>query len=88
MIITPRRGLFGSIAVCLAIYLALCGCATTQRESYVEWLAIRNPAALCNGQVDCVQRSTWRGKPLCTIVTPDKGVSYARLGAQVRECLL
>ncbi len=88
MKIPPRVGLFGSIFVCLAIYLVACGCASTEKQTYVDWLAIRNPAALCNGQADCVQRSTYRGKPLCTIVTADKDVSYARLGEQVRQCLM
>jgi hypothetical protein len=86
--LAPRTGLFGSIAICLVAYLGLAACATTQQQTYVDWIAVRNPSAICKDKPDCVQHSTWRGKPLCTIVTADKDVSYARLGQQVRECLL
>jgi hypothetical protein len=87
------KGATGGAGGCLAIgryaaCLLLAACATTSEKSvYVDWLAVANPSTLCQGQADCVQHSTYRGKPLCTIVTADKAVSYARLGEQVRECL-
>ena len=54
---------------------------------YVDWIAINNPDVVCADRQDCVQHSTYRGKNLCTIVTADKDVSYARLGEHVRECM-
>ena len=86
--LSPRAGLAVSIAACLVASLGLIACATTQKQAYVDWIAVSNPGAICKDMPDCVQHSTWRGKPLCTIVTADKDVSYARLGQQVRECLL
>lgn len=64
----------------------LAGCATPH-ELYVDWIPVSNPAVACAGAPDCVRRATYQGRPLCTIITADRGVSYARLGAQVRECL-
>jgi hypothetical protein len=84
----PVRTLVRALAV-LALGATLAACAsTTQKQVYVEWLPITNPDALCAGKPDCVQHSTYRGKPLCTIVTADKAVSYTRLGEQVRECAM
>ena len=80
------RRLHAAIVV-LAAALAFVGCASVEKQVYVEWLPIRNPEALCKGNADCVQHSMYRGKPRCTIITADKAVSYERLGAQVRECL-
>jgi hypothetical protein len=85
--LSPRTGLAASIIVCLVAYLGLAGCATTQQQTYIDWIAVKNPNVICNDRQDCVQRTTWRGMPLCTIVTADREVSYARLGQQVRECL-
>jgi len=67
--------------------LVLGGCASAEKQMYVDWIAVANPATVCDGQSDCVQRSTYKGKELCRIVTPDKNVSYSRLGEQMRECL-
>ncbi len=88
MTIAPRQGLFGTMALCLVAFIALQGCATTgQKETYMQWLSVQNPSARCNGQNDCVQQASYRGKPLCTIVTADRDVSFARLGEQMRECM-
>lgn len=70
-----------------AIAVALiAGCASAEKQVYVDWIAISNPEAVCKGADGCVQHSTYRGKPLCTIVTADRNLSYARLGERVREC--
>jgi hypothetical protein len=74
-------------AVALAAVLALAGCATAEKQMYVDWIAVANPAEVCAGKSDCVQHAMYKGKDLCRIVTPDKNVSYARLGEQMRECL-
>ena len=72
----------------LAALIVLSGCATlTEQQIYMDWIAIANPAAICAGAPDCVQHSTYRGKKMCTIVTADKNVSYARLGEQIRDCM-
>jgi len=71
----------------IVLALGLGGCASTEKQMYVDWIAVANPASVCDGQSDCVQRSTYKGKDLCRIVTPDKNVSYSRLGEQMRECL-
>lgn len=63
------------------------GCATTEKQLYVDWIAVANPGEVCAGQSDCIQHSTYKGKAMCTIVTSDKNVSYARLGEQFRDCL-
>ena len=73
-------------ALALALSL-LTGCASATTDLYVDWIPLANPAVACDGAADCVQRGTYRGKPLCTIITADREVSYARLGAQVRACL-
>lgn len=84
--ITDRQGV-SRLALIIAA-AALAGCTTTaEQQMYVDWIAVANPATACGGQPDCVQHSTYRGKKICKIVTADKGVSYARLGEQVRECL-
>lgn len=81
-----------AMAVGLAIVM-LTGCASTEtanekkQQMYVDWIAVSNPGTVCAGKTDCVQKSTYRGKGLCTIITGNKGVSYSRLGAQVRDCL-
>ena len=75
-----------ALAVALA-GLALAGCATAEKQMYVDWIAVANPAEVCAGKNDCVQHSIYKGRDLCRIVTPDKNVSYARLGEQMRECL-
>ncbi len=37
--------------------MAAAGGATTgQKETYVQWLSVRNPNALCDGEADCVQQ--------------------------------
>ena len=73
--------------VSFAALSVVAGCAAPQKQVYVDWIAIHNPAVVCGGQPDCVQHSTYRGKSLCTIVTADAKVSYARLGEQVRQCV-
>jgi hypothetical protein len=50
-------------------------------------IAVTNPDVVCDGKPDCVRRSTYKGKGLCTIITANKDVSYSRLGEQVRGCL-
>lgn len=77
----------GGAACALAAALAIGGCAAAEKQMYVDWIAVANPAEVCDGQADCVQRSTYKGKNLCRIVTPDRNVSYSRLGEQMRECL-
>jgi len=69
------------------LIVVLSGCASTEKQMYFDWIAVSNPGTVCAGKPDCVQRSTYKGKELCTIVTADKGVSYSRLGEQVRGCL-
>lgn len=75
------------------VIVMLTGCATTEtanekkQQMYVDWIAVSNPDQVCAGKTDCVQKSTYKGKSLCTIITSDKGVSYSRLGEQVRNCL-
>jgi hypothetical protein len=71
----------------LFVALVLCGCATTEKQLYVDWIAVANPTDVCAGQSDCIQHSTYKGKAMCTIVTADRNVSYARLGEQFRDCL-
>lgn len=65
----------------------LVGCASVERQVYVDWIAVANPDTICAGKPDCVQKSTFKGKGLCTIITASKDVSYSRLGEQVRDCL-
>jgi len=77
----------GALACALALAALAAGCASAEKQMYVDWIAVANPAAVCGGQDDCVQRSSYKGKDLCRIVTPDKNVSYSRLGEQMRECL-
>jgi hypothetical protein len=82
--------LAGNVATMTAgsVLALLSGCATTvDKQMYVDWIAVNNPGTVCAGKPDCVQRSTYKGKELCTIVTADKSVSYSRLGEQVRACL-
>jgi hypothetical protein len=82
-------GVAGRVGPSLTLFLALVlgGCASAEKQMYVDWIAVANPATVCDGRSDCVQRSTYKGKELCRIVTPDKNVSYSRLGEQMRECL-
>jgi hypothetical protein len=71
-----------------SLIVLLAGCATAvDKQLYVDWIAVNNPATVCSGNPDCVRRSTYKGKDLCTIITADKSVSYSRLGEQVRTCL-
>jgi hypothetical protein len=74
-------------AAALAAVLSLANCATAEKQMYVDWIAVANPAEVCAGKSDCVQHATYKGRDLCRIVTADKNVSYARLGEQMRECL-
>jgi hypothetical protein len=77
-----------SSAMTVGILVAvLAGCASAEKQMYVDWIAVNNPDTICAGKPDCVQRSTYKGKDLCTIVTAAKEVSYSRLGEQVRACL-
>lgn len=83
-----RRSPLAALAVAALVALAItAGCASPQKQVYVDWIAINNPAVVCGGKPDCVQHSRYRGKALCTIVTADAKVSYARLGEQVRQCV-
>ena len=79
----------GRVRTSLALVAAfvLGGCASAEKQMYVDWIAVANPAEVCAGKNDCVQHSIYKGRDLCRIVTPDKNVSYARLGEQMRECL-
>jgi hypothetical protein len=75
-------------AIAVGILLVvLTGCASAEKQMYVDWIALSNPGTVCAGRPDCVQKSTYKGKGLCTIITANKDVSYSRLGAQVRDCL-
>ena len=84
-----RNGLICTVsAVSLGVLIvALAGCAGAEQQMYVDWIAVTNPGTICAGKPDCVQRSTYKGKDLCTIITANKDVRYSRLGEQVRGCL-
>jgi hypothetical protein len=75
------------------VIVMLTGCATTEaanekkQQMYVDWIAVKNPETVCEGKSSCVQKSSYKGKGLCTIITANKGLSYSRLGEQVRDCL-
>ena len=91
---TLRANRAANAAICVvsalalgATIVALSGCASPPKQMYVDWIAVTNPEAVCSGQADCVRKSAYRGRDLCTIVTGDRDVSYSRLGAQVRDCL-
>ena len=84
-----RNGLICAVsAMSLGVLIvALAGCAGAEKQMYVDWIAVSNPDVVCAGKPDCVRRSTYKGKDLCTIITANKDVSYSRLGEQVRGCL-
>ncbi|MBK9605920.1 MAG: hypothetical protein IPO58_05615 [Betaproteobacteria bacterium] len=84
-----RNGLTCTVsAMSLGVLIgALAGCAGAEKQMYVDWIAVSNPDVVCAGKPDCVRRSTYKGKDLCTIITANKDVSYSRLGEQVRGCL-
>jgi hypothetical protein len=77
-----------SSAMTVGILVALlAGCASAEKQMYVDWIAVSNPDTICAGKPDCVRKSVYKGKGLCTIITASKEVSYSRLGEQVRDCL-
>jgi hypothetical protein len=75
------------------VLLLLSGCATTAatpaapKSFYADWIAIANPQQLCAGADSCVKHAQYRGKPLCTLVTAEKDVSTAQVGALMNQCL-
>jgi hypothetical protein len=71
----------------LALILLLAGCASAPKSFYADWVAIANPKQLCAGADSCVKRAEYKGKPLCTLVTSDKDVSVAQVGALMNQCL-
>jgi hypothetical protein len=48
--VSPRRALFLSIALCLAVFMLAAGLSTPSRDDGMAgWLTLRNPNADCTG---------------------------------------
>ncbi|MBK7473087.1 MAG: hypothetical protein IPI73_23145 [Betaproteobacteria bacterium] len=79
-----RNGLTCTVsAMSLGVLIvALAGCAGAEKQMYVDWIAVSNPDVVCAGKPDCVRRSTYKGKDLCTIITANKDVTTPVLASR------